>query len=359
MGIDEKMIEAVNSLMEVHNEDRIFTRQELIRLIHDQFGIHEASIIPSDYCYNRTNYGIDNSKPKLFLHVGRGLYRCVGQAYTYDGPVQHDVRRREQRSIHNKRSASKTPLDIGIDATKTAVQKTQTTQINSVDILSNACEDLFDLSHAKLSEAYYYSALPLCVIDAVFSIGVTYTSTQNTVLRYCDYLNLSPYNRKRNDASPKHTITNLIGTLETVGIVESATKIFQNHQRTSPLNGILKAEAVYHFAKVLQQNRIEAFSDLNTINDFSTIQRCIQQIPGQRSGLSWQYFLMLAGDDKLSKPDRHILRFIERYLGFRPSMSEAQQILTDTVNALSIRYPDLSVRLLDYMIWDASAHNKL
>ena len=45
--------------------------------------------------------------------------------------------------------------------------------------LALACERLFDLNTLTLSESYYYASLPLCVIDAVFSIGVKYTGTQN------------------------------------------------------------------------------------------------------------------------------------------------------------------------------------
>lgn len=35
--------------------------------------------------------------------------------------------------------------------------------------------------------------LPLCIIDSVFSIEVTYTSTRNIVLRYCKYFDLKVY----------------------------------------------------------------------------------------------------------------------------------------------------------------------
>ena len=50
-----------------------------------------------------------------------------------------------------------------------------------VDSLCRACESTLNLSSASLSSSYYYDSLPYCVIDAVFSIGVKYTSTQNVV----------------------------------------------------------------------------------------------------------------------------------------------------------------------------------
>ena len=346
MTIDEKMINAANYIMAAYDPEHIFTRQELIALIRDKYGIHEASIMPSDYCHNRTNNGIHSSKPKLFLNVGRGLYQCVGQAYVYDGPIYHDARHRQHWKVNYVQ--------------KPAFTETSVHNLNDGGpTLAQVCDDLFDLNAAKLSNAYYYAELPFCVIDAVFSIGVKYTSTQNTVLRYCNYCDLPPYNHQRSSIAPSHTISDFIHNLEVVGIPESAATIFHNHQRTSSQNGILKAEAVYRFAKVLQENSIETFSDLNFKNNTSVIFNSIKQIPGQKSGLSWQYFLMLAGDDSLAKPDRHVLRFIEKHLGYKPTISEAQQILTSTVNVLSFTYPNITVRLLDYTIWDASAHNKL
>lgn len=39
-----------------------------------------------------------------------------------------------------------------------------------------------DLKPLPLPEEFFYASLPLCVVDAVFSIGVTYTSTANTVV---------------------------------------------------------------------------------------------------------------------------------------------------------------------------------
>lgn len=350
MTIDEKMIAAVNDILATYDPEHLFTRQELVDLIHNKYGVNKTSILPSSYCYNRTNNGVRSSTPKLFLHMGRGQYKCVGLNYVYSGPVLHEMHTRKQ----NKSDRSRTSR-----ANHVIPRSTETPSADSINSLAHVCDNLFDLSTATLSNSYYYSALPLCVIDAVFSIGVKYTSTLNAVLRYSNHFNIAPYNYQRTHTPPNHTISDFISNLDAVGVKNSATAIYQNHQRTSSRNGILKAEAVYRFAKILQENGIESFADLNSVSDFSYIGDSIKQIPGQKSGLSWQYFLMLAGDDSLAKPDRHVLRFIERHLGFKPTVTEAQQLLTDVVSILSSTYPNITVRLLDYTIWDASAHNKL
>ena len=51
-------------------------------------------------------------------------------------------------------------------------------------LIFNKCVTDLPLAGARLSDEYYYDSLPQCVIDAVYSIGVNYKSTRNTVIRY-------------------------------------------------------------------------------------------------------------------------------------------------------------------------------
>ena len=232
------------------------------------------------------------------------------------------------------------------------------TPLKASDKLANICKALFNLDSLQLSQSYYYASLPLCIIDSVFSIGVRYTSTQNVVNRYCKYYSLPVYNRNRNEAKQMHTVSELVENIEKIGIQDSASTIFNNKQRTSSKNGILKAEAVYQFAKILKKYGIESFVDLMHSDDLLAIEREVRTIPGQTSGLSWRYFLMLAGDDNLAKPDRHILRFMHKHLGITPTLHEAQMILEDTVKILHNEYSNITVRLLDYTIWNYSTKLK-
>ncbi len=56
----------------------------------------EDSYIPSDYCYNRKNNGINyNKQPHYFLYIERGKYRYVGKNYVYDGVIEHTPRRKK------------------------------------------------------------------------------------------------------------------------------------------------------------------------------------------------------------------------------------------------------------------------
>lgn len=226
------------------------------------------------------------------------------------------------------------------------------------EILASACEQVLPLGSAKLSEGYYYDSLPLCVIDAVFSMGVRYTSVQNVVSSYCRCFGLREYNQDRGGGAGGHTISDLIKNIEDIGADPSADALFHNRQRTSTRSGILKSEAVLRFAKVLSRYGVDSFSDLDSAELPPEAEEEIKKIPGQGSGLCLQYFYMLAGNDNLAKPDRHVLRFIERYTGKKPTVPEAQKLLEKTVDILKPQYPDLTVRLLDYTIWNYMAHEK-
>ncbi len=59
--------------------------------------------------------------------------------------------------------------------------------MNEIKQLSDFCKKTFNLNESKLSDEYFYNSFSFCIIDAIFSIGVRYKSTQNTVKRYCDY----------------------------------------------------------------------------------------------------------------------------------------------------------------------------
>jgi hypothetical protein len=53
--------------------------------------------------------------------------------------------------------------------------------------LTAYCRRKLDFTDLQLDQAYFYQSLPLCVIDAVYSIGVRYSSTEAIVRGFCDY----------------------------------------------------------------------------------------------------------------------------------------------------------------------------
>jgi hypothetical protein len=215
-------------------------------------------------------------------------------------------------------------------------------------------ERMLPLSSARLSDEYYYQSLPLCVIDAVYSLNVRYSSVQNVVARYCDRFAL-PRTRDDKTHLPSPECQQSLGSFcrqfKERGAEEMAVSIFKNRCRTSPTNGILKSEAAFRFAAVLRKYRIEYLQDCQVPFVEPAMESEIRQIPGQASGISLKYFWMLAGDDGIAKPDRWILEFLTTALGRDVAITNGQALLQGAVSLLKPTFPTLTVRLLDHEIW--------
>lgn len=208
------------------------------------------------------------------------------------------------------------------------------------------------LRPVPLPKEFFYASLPLCVIDAVFSIGVTYSSTRNTVVRFSERQGwaLGPVEDRHRG---EKTVGDFLACYAGLSPDEAADQLFSNRQRTSSRSGILKAEAVQRFAVALQEAGIEDFADL-TDERLTAAEAAIRQIPGQKSGISFDYFRMLAGDDNLIKPDRMVQRFIARAIGEgteKVGPDRARELLQGAVAELNARGAAWSPRGLDHEVW--------
>ena len=114
-------------------------------------------------------------------------------------------------------------------------------------------------------------------------------------------------------------------------------------------------DAVKRFATVLQSNGIQTLNDIRSASPatISAIETGIKTIPGQSSGISFSYFLMLSGDDNHMKIDRWLLRFVGDAFGESNylNVSQAYADLLIVCSELKKIYPDLTPRLLDHTIW--------
>ncbi|KDB05124.1 hypothetical protein U879_03135 [Defluviimonas sp. 20V17] len=204
-----------------------------------------------------------------------------------------------------------------------------------------------------VSEEYRYASLPLCVIDAVFSISVKYTSTQATVARFCDKSAWPQFAASRDErGAGSHSLSDLLDLYDGVTSETAAETLFGNRQRTSTTSGILKAEAVKLFAEALLRCEIERFTDI-TPNRLELAEAIILGLPGQGSGIAFDYFRMLAGDDDIIKPDRMIQRFVARALGMatEPGPRQAAILVRLAARELTRRGHHWTPLNLDHAIW--------
>ena len=126
-----------------------------------------------------------------------------------------------------------------------------------------------------------------------------------------------------------------------------AEQVYKNHQRTSATNGILKADAVARFACCLRSHSIESLHDVPKVANSQRFEAEIKAIPGQGSGISLRYFWMLAGSDQFIKPDRMVLRFLGSALSRAATVQEAGPLMIAACQLLVVKYPQLTLRLLD------------
>lgn len=88
MTIPEQMKQFVNELISERGLHCKISRNEIRELVHIRFQRNIDSVIPSDFCYDRANKGVDFYKtPRLFAYLGNGMYECLGENFPFNGSV--------------------------------------------------------------------------------------------------------------------------------------------------------------------------------------------------------------------------------------------------------------------------------
>jgi len=216
-------------------------------------------------------------------------------------------------------------------------------------------EKLPDITTAHLTKEYYYASMPLCVIDSVFSIGVRYEGVKNTIDRLCEYYQIvQKAKRKATVPKPEEQISTsgFLKLFQDQTPKTLAEEVYRNRQRTSVKNGILKADAVIRFLSVLKDFGVEYYQDISKIASNNSFEFCIKNIPGQASGISLKYYLMLGGNDKLIKPDRMIIRFLQDATGTKFNLMQCQTLLVAVSDALNKSGVKVTPKMLDRLIWN-------
>jgi hypothetical protein len=193
----------------------------------------------------------------------------------------------------------------------------------------------------------YPNSVALCVIDSIQSLGVRYGGVKNVIASYRQH-------RTGTGASAaRDGLTQLLATFDEVGGHEEWAGKIGNGQRTySRRTAPRKSEAIQAAAKALQAVGIETTADLRKAAKspelLAVVGAAWRGAPGQRSGISWWYLLMLAGVPGV-KPDRMIKRFVAKALGtteFKIGDGFAIDIVTAAAAAI-----DSDPTTLDHAIW--------
>jgi hypothetical protein len=235
-------------------------------------------------------------------------------------------------------------LEAAVDELRSA---SRTRQISAVpDDVTNVLEHVRVLGDPEeWLAATTYDSVALAIIDSVWSIGVRYTGVLNVLARYRQL-------RRTEGGDPERDRPrDLVACIETFGGPEAFAEAMNNRQRTSARSGILKAEAVLRQARMLTSEGIDAPGDIACASptDLERLrQRWTQEVPGQASGLSWDYLHMLLGMQGV-KADRMIRRFVADALGLREQdvpPQRAHSLVSEAAAQLGV-----GASHIDYAIW--------
>lgn len=206
---------------------------------------------------------------------------------------------------------------------------------------TNACKENMDLSNITMSKPY--NSLPLCIIDAVFSINVDYDSIVLKVVKnYADsFLKGEKY-------AFNHTLREFVSIVDSEGDFQIFTNKYIKYN--NKVCKRLKIEVCYELAKKLIDLGI------NTMDDFKNYEpkeKLIEEIISVK-GIGCQtvnYIFILTGDQNRIKADRHIKKYVKGILINIKKDNEFQELFTRAVEMLKGEFPDLTVAKLDHAIW--------
>jgi hypothetical protein len=203
-----------------------------------------------------------------------------------------------------------------------------------------------------------WAHLPLCVLDAVYSIGAQYSGTARTVRAYATLEDLvhvvEPAQHVADGVFATHEqpVSHLRARIDRAGPETFAARV-ENRQRTSPRGGVLKAEATRQYAHILATHGVERLADVTALltrpEDVAAVERDLAKVPGHGGyGLRTAYLWMLAGDDLHVKPDRMVIGWLGSVLDRRPEVREASALVVEAAEKLQVTPWEL-----DHAIWTA------
>ena len=205
------------------------------------------------------------------------------------------------------------------------------------------CEQHLDFT---IADPPGYMSAPICALDSVFSIGICYRNVVRIVNRFCEFL-------REDSMNTVITTSEVIKRIEDISNTDLAEQ-YLSHHRTSTTNGILKTEAFRSFLLVMQSNGIEDINDIHIKAGNATFEKAIKNIPGQKSGLSLDYFYILSHMDNYVKDDRHIRWFVDQAIhGNSFKRVDRIELIRETAKTMNLNlHSGMTPRHLDHIIWN-------
>ena len=104
MKIKDMISEAVSTYIKENGTENILSRREIFEIISKKYDVKYGSIIPTDYCYNRYNFGVKKFKdsPHFFEYIKRDTFKVIGENQPYSGCIYHKKKGDKKEQIVGK-----------------------------------------------------------------------------------------------------------------------------------------------------------------------------------------------------------------------------------------------------------------
>lgn len=215
--------------------------------------------------------------------------------------------------------------------------------------LTEVCRGIFRDETTWITADGYPRSLALCIIDSIFSTGSHYTSVINVVNRY------RAYRRAEGGNADQDGTTELLKTfkdLDDDAAVWADDVVDNRKPAHTQKNAPLKAEVIRQAANKLHRLGYRTRDDLHRAyakdEDLTELKEAWLRLPSQRSGVTYNYLLILAGFQSI-KPDRMVIRFIKQNAALEDQRLEPSEA-ADLIKKVAELYPT-EPRRLDHVIW--------
>lgn len=180
-----------------------------------------------------------------------------------------------------------------------------------VDALADACErDLGDAAE-WFTPHNHPDSLALCIIDAIYSTGASYVTVERIIDRY------TAFRAGQGGDATQDGARELLATFEDLGDASAwATQIGNRRPTSSTPGALLKAQAIVEVATHLVELGVTTTAELRDVAEtaaLDVVKKAWTSVPGQRSGTTWIYVLMLSGVSGVIA-DRRVIDYVARAL---------------------------------------------
>jgi hypothetical protein len=215
--------------------------------------------------------------------------------------------------------------------------------------LTEACRSIFGDESRWITTDGYPDGLALSIIDSIYSTGSNYKAVVNVVNKY------RAYRKAQGGDADRDGTSELLQTIKEAGGCAGWAELVNNRKPAhTKKNAPLKAEVIRMAAELLEGEELQITTqdELRAAYAKKESRKKLKDawldLPSQRSGVTYNYLLILAGFQSV-KPDRMVIRFVAQHAGLEAKKRTPMET-AELITQVAKLYPT-QPRRLDHVIW--------